>query len=66
MRFVVPYSLVTYPDHKFIKKSIEATGQRIKEFKATGIVVKPWPNWNKDPQNGRDSDGGASEKLVNI
>lgn len=64
--FVLPYSLITHPNHKFIKETIKREGQRINDLKATGITVTPWSAWKRHRQNGRDISASISEKLIDI
>ena len=63
--FVLPYNLVTHPDHKFVKAAIEKEGRRIRESNAAGMKVKVWSEWDfKAHLDGGSSTGSVVEKLV--
>jgi len=61
--FVLPYSLVTHPDHKFIKQVIEMEARRLDECEAAGTQVKAWSGSEK---RNRDARGGAGSKSENL
>ena len=62
--FVLPYNLVTHPDHTFIKAAIEKEGRRIQEFKAAGKNVKVWSQWDFKAHLAGGSTGSVVERLV--
>jgi hypothetical protein len=64
--FVLPYSLVTHPNHEFIKEAIKTEGHRVKELKADGMAATPWSTWNDYPQNRSDMSGSVSEKMRDV